>query len=110
MRHPQLLSAAFAMILTFIAPRVALADGLTVSPSSATLRGKADRQRLIVTHTKDGKATDRTRDTRFESRTPKVVAVSADGIVTPVGDGAGIVVAKFNGMETQAKFTVVDGT
>jgi hypothetical protein len=93
-----------------VSPVNVWADHLQVTPGGAVLRGKADRQRLIVTQTKDAKATDRTRDARFESLTPKVVAVSADGIVTPVGDGVGIVVAKLDGAQAQAKFTVLDGT
>src|ERR1019366_8620975 len=63
----------------------------------------------IVTVTAAGKAVDRTRDARFESQTPKVVTVSADGIVTPVGDGNGTILARVDGLEARAAFKVIDG-
>ncbi len=97
------------LLLLFTTP-AAFADSLTVTPTDATLRGRSARQRVIVTRTKDGKATDRTREAQFESLTPKVVAISADGIVTPVSDGAGIIAARFDGLEARAKISVVDGT
>ncbi|MSQ96959.1 MAG: DUF1553 domain-containing protein [Gemmataceae bacterium] len=97
------------VLLLLSIPLSVHADDLTVSPSDATLRGKTARQRLIVTLTKDGKASDRTRDARFESQTPNVVAVSADGIVTPTGDGSGTIIAKVDGIETRATFKVIDG-
>src|SRR6185436_11970960 len=99
----------FALTMFLAAPPVGRSDDLTLSPGQATLRGKAARQRLIVTATKDGKAIDRTRDARFESATPEVVAVSADGIVTPVGDGTGTIVARWNGQEARATIQVIDG-
>ncbi len=86
------------------------ADELIVLPGAATLRGKAARQRLVVTLMKDGKAVDRTRDARFESMTPKILSVSADGIVTPSGDGTGIILARVDGLEARANFKVIDGT
>ncbi len=103
-------ATTLAVILLFSATSIALGDPLTVTPTDAMLRGKSARQRVAVTRVLDGKATDRTRDARFESLTPKVVAVSSDGIVTPVGDGAGIIVARVDGLEAKANFKVVDGT
>ena len=87
----------------------ARADGLVLTPTGATLRGKAARQRLIVTATENGKAFDRTRDATFESLTPAVVRISADGIVTPIGDGAGTIVARFANQEGRATIQVIDG-
>ena len=52
---------------------------------------------------------DRTLAATFASLTPKIVAVSADGIVTPVGDGAGVIVARVDGLEARATFQVIDG-
>ncbi len=96
-------------ILLLSSPALVLADDLSITPTTATLNGKSAQQRLIVTLTKGGKSFDRTRDARFESATPKIVAVSADGIVTPVGDGTGIVVARVDGLEANAAVKVIDG-
>lgn len=101
---------SLASILLLLSPAIASADTLSITPAQATLRGKAAQQRLIVTATKDGKAIDRTREARFESLSPKIVAVTADGIVTPVGDGTGVIVARVDGMEARANVTVAEGT
>src|SRR5437868_5952972 len=69
----------------------------TISPPSFTLQGKDARQRLVVTATVNGQAVDASRDAQFRSATPNVAQVSADGIVTPVGDGTGTVTAMVNG-------------
>src|SRR5436190_288940 len=70
---------------------------LTLLPRDVTLRGKAARQRLIVTGTVAGRTVDLTRTARFQSESPGIVAVSADGIITPVGDGSGVIVASVEG-------------
>ena len=108
MRHPSSL-AWFVPCLLLAAPCFGNAQGIEIAPIDAVLRGKAARQHLIVTTTKDGKSIDRTRDARFESLTPKIVAVNSDGIVTPVGDGAGSIVAHVDGIEVKAAFKVIDG-
>ncbi len=81
-----------------------------ISPGSFTLHGQAARQRLLVTVTESGKAIDRTRAARFRSETPAVVQVSPEGVATPVGDGAGTVVATVGGREARATVQVKDGT
>jgi hypothetical protein len=53
----QTLLIAFTFLL---APNLAGADTLSVTPAAATLRGKDARQRVLVTLTKDGKAIDAT--------------------------------------------------
>ena len=103
MRHLSIL-----LMLLVVAPSIR-ADEIALSPTNATLHGKAARQRLIVTVTTAGKAIDRTRDAWFESLTPKIVAVSADGIVTPVGNGSGTILARVDGLEARATFKVIDG-
>jgi len=62
-----------------------------------------------VTSTKDGRAVDRTNLAKFETLSPKVIAVSADGIVTPIGDGIGTVVVRVDGAEARATIQVIDG-
>lgn len=99
-----------ASLLAVLIPALASADSLVIAPKQATLRGKDARQRLIVTATRDLKEIDSTREAKFESLTPAIVVVSADGIVTPVADGMGIVVARVGGAEARATIRVVDGT
>ncbi len=75
------------------APVVALGPPpgrVSVWPAVVSLDGKAARQQLLVSE-QGGKSPDRTRSARYLSETPGVVAVSAAGVVTPVGDGEGIV-------------------
>src|SRR5260221_383653 len=83
--------------------------GLSVYPPSVTLRGKGTRQRLIVTRLVDGRTVDHTREARFRSEAPAIVAVSADGVLTPVGDGTGTVTATVDGKQARATVRVVDG-
>jgi hypothetical protein len=106
--HTYLSLLALALVST--TPALASADELTLIPAKSTLHGKTARQRLLVTATRDGKPVDRTRDARFETLTPRTIAVSADGIVTPLGDGAGIIVARVDGLEARATVTVSAGT
>jgi hypothetical protein len=95
---------------------VAVPPGLTqgtptiqVTPANSQLRGKAARQQLLVTRAEAGRNVDRTRDAKFRSATPSIVQVDSAGVVTPVGDGAGIVVATLDGQDVRATFKVVDG-
>ena len=53
---------------------------------------------------------DRTRAARFQSETPAVIQVSADGVVMPVADGTGTVVATVDGRQVRAAIRVRDGT
>lgn len=107
MRHACFLLAA--VLLGTLTGRPCCAETtLTLSPSQGTLHGKTAQQRLIVTEVIDGKAADRTRDADFRSETPGIVQVSPRGIVTPVGDGAGVVTARVNGKQVRATFQVRD--
>jgi hypothetical protein len=82
---------------------------LTLTPSQVVLRGRADRQRLLVSAMVNGRPVDATREARFHSDTPAVVSVAADGVVTPVADGTGTVVATVGGQAVRATFRVVAG-
>jgi hypothetical protein len=104
-------SLALALTLFVLTTNLAFAQSkLAVYPSKTVLHGKAARQRLLVTETVAGKAVDRTRDARFESQHPAIVQVSADGIITPVGDGVGIIVATWKGQQvkTEARAIAAD--
>jgi hypothetical protein len=87
----------------------ACAAELEMIPAKAELRGQAARQRLLVMSNMPRRA-DVTRQASFKSETPAIVQVSADGVVTPVGNGQGVVAATVNGRSVRSTFTVRDGT
>jgi hypothetical protein len=64
---------------------------LSVSPLRFTLDGRDAAQQLIVTGQRNERAIDLTRKATFRSDTPKIVTVSPQGIVTPVGNGQGTI-------------------
>lgn len=97
------------MILPLPFAAKASAIALTLSPSNVTLQGKDARQRLIVTATADDRPVDRTRAATFRSDSPTVAQVSADGIVTPVGDGTATITGTVDGQQARATVRVLDG-
>jgi hypothetical protein len=103
-------SVGLALVL-FVLPAglVCAQSTLAVFPGKTILHGKAARQRLIVTETVGGKSVDRTRDARFESQHPGIVQVSADGVVTPVGEGVGTIVATWNGQQVKTEARAIAG-
>ena len=96
-----------ALLLAFSG--LARAD-LSVSPPTITLRGKGDRQRLVVSETADGRTIDRSREATFTSAPPGIVAVNADGVVTPMGDGTATVTATIQGQFAKATVHAIDGS
>jgi Protein of unknown function (DUF1549)/Protein of unknown function (DUF1553) len=112
-RYSLIPAIALSLLVSICFPSSAAepaSNGLTVFPASVTLRGKESRQRLIVTETINGKPVDRTRQARFRGQTPAIISVSAEGVVTPAGNGEGVVVASVNGKEARATIRVVGGT
>ncbi len=83
--------------------------GVTVFPTAVTLRGKTARQQVLVMEVVSGRAVDRTHVASFTSDAPAVVAVSPEGVVTPVGDGRGTVTAEVNGKRARVAVHVVGG-
>lgn len=93
-RSRSLIHSLVAAALIFGVAPGAFAAGferVTVTPESVTLRGPHARQQIVVTGWKGDRATDLTRDSRFESESPEVVTVTASGLLEPFGDGEGIV-------------------
>ncbi|AGA25896.1 DUF1553 domain-containing protein [Singulisphaera acidiphila] len=76
-------------------------------PAVARLDGPKARQRFLV-EAHDGHAFvgDRTGEARFTVGDPKVAAVSADGTVTPVGNGLTEVSATIDGQVARANISV----
>lgn len=74
---------------------------LTLFPPRVELVGRDARQQLLVRG-----ATDLTREAIYRSEQPAIVAVSPQGVVTPVGDGEGFIVAKVAGREIRVTVRV----
>ncbi len=108
MPRPALLPSLLAVVLLSAAAPAAgpPTQRLGVFPATVSLVGKSARQRLLVSEYQAGRTIDRTRQARFTSATPSVVAVSSDGIVTPVGDGEGIVTVRVGELHTGVRVRV----
>src|SRR5690242_17145719 len=100
-----------ALLLVLIVPLAGTgavrAGELSVTPPAVALRGKSDRQQLLVTETADGRAADRTRAARYRSDNPAVAQVGSTGVVTPAGDGTAVIVADVDGREVRAEVKVI---
>ncbi|MBY0527604.1 MAG: DUF1553 domain-containing protein [Gemmataceae bacterium] len=106
---PTPFAAGLVLLLLALAPVRAEEPAFRLSPANVVLRGKADRQQLLLTGTVNGKELDRTRDARFQSETPTIVAVSADGVVTPVGTGTATIIATVENQQIRTIVKVIDG-
>lgn len=82
------------------------AGDLTLYPREFNLRGKGARQRLLVMGSVNSRFQDLTRQARFSTPTPTVIQVSPEGLVTPVGNGAGVVTASVPGQEAKSTIRV----
>jgi hypothetical protein len=78
-------------------------QSVSIDPKDIVLVGSRARQALIVTgQFSDGSLRDLTRVARFRSVQPQVAEVSADGIMTPKGNGAATVSVWVPGNKTAA--------
>lgn len=104
------LRATVVFVVASLAYSPARADDapLKLMPENVVLQGKDARQRLLLTEIKE-RPLDRTRNAKFESETPAVLRVSADGVVTPVATGTGTVRASLEGREARVSIKVIDG-
>ena len=72
--------------------------GLTITPTVASLSGTEAMQHLLVTASfQDGTSRDVTDEAAFTTPTPKLLTVSKWGEVSGIGDGPGMVAAKWGG-------------
>jgi hypothetical protein len=94
--------------LLLLLPSTSIAQ-LTTTPATVTLQGKDDRQRIVVNEAASGRVVDRTREAKFSIDNPAVASVSAEGVVTPTGDGSATVTATFGSGSATTKVTVRDG-
>ncbi|MDB5350033.1 MAG: Ig-like protein [Planctomycetota bacterium] len=85
----------------------ARADDLSILPSSAVLDGPKVSQRFLVETASGGFFTgDQTANARFSIDDPRIATVSVDGTVSPVGDGATVLRAKFGDRIATSTITV----
>ncbi|MCU1236981.1 MAG: hypothetical protein JWP63_4948 [Candidatus Solibacter sp.] len=75
----------------------ALAQKLAVLPPTVELTGPEARQQLIAEASLAEHSEDWTPKTQWSSSDPKIAAVDAHGIVSPVGDGEAIITANAQG-------------
>ena len=66
------------------------------------------RQQLLVTGTVEGKPADLTRRVEYRSESPGVVAVNDEGLLTPVGDGDGAILASLGAQQARLKVRVTN--
>ena len=67
----------------------AMAGAVDVSPSSIQLVGPESSQQMLVSVSENGLVRDATQTARYESLSPQVIVVDAQGRVRPVADGSG---------------------
>jgi hypothetical protein len=80
---------------------------LDVAPAQFELRGARAKQPLIVTGSFGaGGASDITRQATYETLSPFVALVTADGLVVPRGDGAATIVVRHGQLESRVEVTV----
>jgi Protein of unknown function (DUF1553)./Protein of unknown function (DUF1549)./Bacterial Ig-like domain (group 2). len=92
--------------LAFATGIAAAAPTLTISPSDVQLNGREARQQLIAEASVDAYHEDWTRAAAWKSSDPKIVAVDATGLATPVGDGDAVVTASAKGQSASVKVHV----
>jgi hypothetical protein len=86
-------------------PRVV---GLEVLPRERIFARRDSRQSLLVIATlSDGSKRDVTADTRFDSNTPGIASVDADGLATTLDRGEGVIMVRYLGHAAVARLLVV---
>ncbi|HTM48397.1 MAG TPA: DUF1549 domain-containing protein [Bryobacteraceae bacterium] len=83
-----------------------VAATLSVLPNSAELSGPEARHQFLAEAAVDGHQEDWTRAAAWTSSNPKVAAVTAGGLVTPVADGTATITAQARGQSASATVRV----
>jgi hypothetical protein len=80
-------------------------------PPTFSLRGHAAKQQILVTGSDaSGRLFDLTRTATYQSLTPNIVQVNERGIVTPTGDGAGRILVRAGGQQSEVSVKVTAAT
>ncbi len=111
-RSPALLTGLFTLIAaaTSLAQPISLQIEATGTPE-LTLRGKDARQQLLVTgKLSDGALRDFTHAAHYTAAPAGIVKVDADGIVTPLADGAVTITAETDGVKATLPVKVLEAT
>jgi len=94
---------AFALL-----PALTHAAELSITPAEFTLTGARSQLQLLASEKENKSHVDATRAAKYESSDPKVVAVSAAGIVTPVSDGTATITATTSAGKATSTITVTN--
>ena len=88
---------------------VASVNAIVIQPAELVLNGSRDTQRIQVTG-RHGTLleSDLTAQARFESLDPTIASVSAEGLVSPRGQGQTTLVVRYAGHEERARVRVKD--
>jgi hypothetical protein len=70
------------------------------------LKGQHARQQLVATAKDEGKDVDVTRVVKYSAAPDRVVAISPNGMVTPLGDGAATITATIGNLKSVVKVKV----
>ncbi|QDU21147.1 DUF1553 domain-containing protein [Urbifossiella limnaea] len=97
-------------LVLLLAPGVCAAGELKVYPPAVAVSGPNRVQQLLVVEEENGRVVaDHTTKATYTSSTTSVAKVTADGLVTAVGDGDGTVTVTVNGRSLQVKLTASTG-
>jgi hypothetical protein len=95
------------ILATLLPGTVALAGELTLQPPTIPLVGPKSSQQLIVTEMANGRAVGHFTETaKYSSDDPTVAVVSAEGVVSPRGNGTTTIKALVNNRKSTAQVTV----
>jgi hypothetical protein len=100
------LSRTVCLLVLFASSTLHAAE-VVLLPSEVTLDGPRSSQRFLVeTKTSASFVGDQTSSAKFAVDNPQVATVSADGVVTPAGDGTATLTATISGQTAKAAITV----
>src|SRR6516164_8122567 len=106
LRHLRIVLVPLLCVFVMVSSGARAAD-LQLLPGSARLEGPTARQRFLVEVNDQGRwVSDRTAQAHFAIDNPRVAHVSADGTVTPTGNGLATLSAAVEGKTVRASISV----
>ncbi|WP_339734540.1 DUF1549 domain-containing protein [uncultured Gimesia sp.] len=102
-----LVIVSFAVCSFLLNVGEAAESAFSVSPEKTTLTGLLDYFQIQVPVMQDGKIVgDQTHQARYTSLTPKILEVNSEGLVRPIGFGAGKIQVEHAGKKREISVTV----